>query len=345
MLVATGSSRSGAALMCAMVVGQVSMAMPIERATRRLAPRAVLVGLLVTQAAVMGVLAVSISAGLSLPILIVVAALAGTPNGVIFGLFRLALAAATPRTQLVRRIATSLAVNETIYVSGPVLAAVLGTVAAVLPIAVMASALLVSAALAMRLPRLPLPTRSIQIERPSGAWVVWLTCMLLSSALLAFVEVGAVGIALDLGWAPSSAGFVAAAACLTSGVAGVAVSWGNPRASEPAVFGLIGLELVGVGLVVVADAPLVVLAGCMIVGLGVAPLGTLLSVLGQDATAEEQFARSMALLRMAHGGGIVVAALVLALMPVRTAGGLVAAAVGLVGLGCVALRIRAASES
>jgi len=188
-----------------------------------------------------------------------------------------------------------------------------------------------------------LATRLVDPEpagrQPSGnvflrAVVPWLLSVFLSSAALAFVEAGTVAIALRIGWPAGVAGMIAAVSGLASGVAGSYVAYRSPKATPEWVFALMAMTVAGVVLIAVSTTGGLVMLGSVVIGLGVAPLGTFLSVLIQDEIPESRLSAAMTLYRAAHGLGIGAAALLLALLTVPVTGVVIAVAVAVIGTGC-----------
>lgn len=334
MLASTGSAQTGAALMAAMVVGQVSMAVPLEALTRGYRSKRILVLFLVIQATALACLTVAIHARSPLPLLIVLAAVSGAPIGLAFSLFRYLLAQSSSRHMMVRRIAISLTVNEVCYIVCPIAASMVAGRYPLMPMLLMVGSVLASAVLATRLVD-PEPAG----RQPSGnvflrAVVPWLLSVFLSSAALAFVEAGTVAIALRIGWPAGVAGMIAAVSGLASGVAGSYVAYRSPKATPEWVFALMAMTVAGVVLIAVSTTGGLVMLGSVVIGLGVAPLGTFLSVLIQDEIPESRLSAAMTLYRAAHGLGIGAAALLLALLTVPVTGVVIAVAVAVIGTGC-----------
>jgi hypothetical protein len=258
-----------------------------------------LVILLLAQASALVGLAAAIHHNWPMPAFVALAAAAGAPNGVVFSLYRYVLAQSTARAILLRRIATSLAVNEVVYISAPIAASFAGSSFPILSVLVMAASATTSALLATRRGGARPAGKRDTGSRPLRSVWIWLVCSYLASAAVAFVEVGAVELSVTLGWPTSSSGFIAAATCSTSGVAAAYVSWRIPVATQNSVFSLLATTLVGVILVNVMHIAWVVIAGCLLIGLGAAPLATFLSVLIQDAVTEHDMAAALAMLRAA----------------------------------------------
>jgi ribulose-5-phosphate 4-epimerase/fuculose-1-phosphate aldolase len=100
------------------------------------------------------------------------------------------------------------------------------------------------------------------------------------------------------------------------------------------VFALLALTLVGTTLVALIEPAWLLIGGCLLIGVGAAPLNTFLSVFIQDGLTEKDISAAMAMLRVASGLGIVTVAALLTLMPVQSAGAVVALMVLTLGSGC-----------
>lgn len=327
---ATGSSQLGAALMAASTCGQVLFALPLEAATRRFRPARLLATIQVGQATVLLGLLSALLGGEPTAVVLGLGVALGAPNGLVFGLYRVLLAEMTPRGVLVRRIATSLTVNELCYVAGPIAAALLSLQHAMIPLGVMAASCAGGAFSAMRLDHEMDRTPSARRARLGPAVRAWLACMFLSSLALAYIEVGAVAISLEVGFPASASGFLAAGACVASAAAGTWVSIAQTAVSTRGIFAMLAVTLAGT-LSVTTMTPALVLAGAVLIGVTVAPLGTYLSVRVHDALPADALGYAFSILRLAHGCGLAVVSLLLALLSPQVAAASVALFVVVVG--------------
>lgn len=326
---AIGSVRSGALMMTAMTVAQVVGAVPLAAAGGGLSALAYARVLMAFRTLAFIGLTLAIAGGLPLVVLVATAALAGLVNGAVFGILRAILNDVVAASKLPRALGMAAAANELVFVTGPILASLIGAVSVVGSVAVMAGASFLPVVLLPRMPHGQSP-RSTRGEGsiPTAA-AVWVFATVGSSACVSSVEVGAVALAIRHDLAPSAALLFTVPLCLASTLGGVWVSVRNRRWRQSRVAAM--LLLTGAGMVVVASTPGVAFAisGVVLVGAFLAPLDTSFSLSLEDILPAGRRAEGFALLRAARGIGLIIGSSALAFRSLH-ASFLVAAALALI---------------
>jgi MFS transporter, DHA1 family, inner membrane transport protein len=142
--------------------------------------------------------------------------------------------------------------------------------------------------------------------------LVWLFGAGSASACVASVEVGAVALALRHKLAPSAAFLFTVPLCIGSVLGGVWVSIRNRGLRQRSVVGMVLLTVVGT-LAVAWDLWLgSAIAGAVLIGLFLAPLGTSFSLSLDDVFHPTRRAERFALLRTSKSVGVIVASSVMA---------------------------------
>lgn len=308
-----GDVNGGALMMTAMTVTQVIGAVPIAAAGRRYSVTAYARVLAAFRTLAFVGLVLAIAGGAPFPVLVVAASLAGLVNGTIFGLLRAILNDMVAANKLPRALGIAATANELIFVIGPVLASTIGgaSVIAAVGIMVIASALPLVA-----LPRVAHRTPSAAAPVPREAMRLstagWLLAAASVSACVASLEVGAVALALRHDLAPGAAFVFTVPLCVGSVLGGVWTSVRNRRLQLRTV--VVMILLTAAGMITVAwDAWIgCTIAGAVVVGLCLAPLGTAFSLLIDDILPRTRRTEGFALLRTSKSVGLIAASSVLA---------------------------------
>ncbi|AWB22668.1 MULTISPECIES: MFS transporter [Methylobacterium] len=332
----TGDASGGAAIVLAMTLAQVVGAVPVARlgtAMRAAAFLRILVGI---RTLALGCMAVLVSREVALPWLVACAAVSGSVNGAAYGYLRSTLNRLTPEARLPRALGIAATLNEVTFVLAPVLASVVGTVSpafAVATIAVLGAvpALLVPSAGEACAGDAPETGGSVV----SAPMLLWLLCATAGGAAVAAIEIGAVALALSFGHEPAMAILFTVPLCLASVAGGVWVSVRNLKASRTSVLAQLSVMTVG-SLLAALDASLALtVAGAVLMGFVLAPLGTYYSLVFDALAPAHRRAEAFALLRTANSVGIILASAVLtvASLPVTLAAvaGMMLAVTSLVG--------------
>lgn len=311
-LTLTGDTGGGAAMILALTLAQVIGAVPITRLGQSL-PTTIFLRLLVAfRTAALG--AVALLAHFAAPFIWLVAcsALAGAVTGAAFGYLRAVLNELTPSEKLPRALGIAATLNEVTFVLAPVLASGLGTISPVFGV-------LALAALGA-LPALLVPTvRSAptdDVHAPDASVInrvilLWLICAAAGGSTVAALEIGAVGLALQFGYAPAMAILFTVPLCVASVAGGIWVSVRNRMATRKAV--LLQLAIMAVGAITVALQVSMALTviGAILVGAVLAPLGTYYSLVLDTLAPPNKRPEVFALLRTANSVGVIVASAVM----------------------------------
>jgi DHA1 family inner membrane transport protein len=332
---ASGDVGIGAAMMAAMTGCQIVFAFPLSRWGRSRPPVDFLRLLIIGRGSAFGLVAAAQLLGGNPIVLVTMAGLAGMANGAIFGVFRTLLSEIIGAGQLPRAIALTATAAETVFVIGPVLAAVLGDVSGALPLFVMAGCALIPATLLRLLPPVTAPGFAIGRAGPiSRALPIWLLCALAGSSAVACVETGAVAMALRFDRSASFGAVFAVILCLASVTGGAIITWANRSLPIVVVIGLLTIMLTGsLGLGLSPHVP-GALAGTVLIGLCMAPVSTYYSIVIEQLVAPDRRSEAFSVLRAAQGSGVVLSALLLTVLPIErvclVAAGLLTIAIGTV---------------
>ncbi|MEQ4203951.1 MFS transporter [Actinopolymorpha sp. B9G3] len=308
-----GDLNGGALMMTAMTVAQVIGAVPIAAAGRRFCVTAYARVLTAFRTLAFVGLVLAIAGGAPVAVLVVAASLAGLVNGAIFGLLRALLNDMVASNKLPRALGVAATANELVFVSGPILASTIGGASVIAAVAIMA---ITSALPLVALPRIahrtpPASTR-VPPELIRVDTMVWLLAAGSAAACVASVEVGAVALALRHELAPSAALLFTVPLCVGSVLGGVWVSVRNRRLRQRTVVAMMLLTVVGM-VAVAWDAWIgSVIAGVVLVGLFLAPLGMSFSLFIDDVLPPARRAEGFALLRTSKSVGLITASAVIA---------------------------------
>lgn len=302
----TGDTSGGAAMILAMTLAQVIGAIPITRLGRNL-PLATFFKLLVA-IRTLALASIAVLAAHEAPFtwLIVLAAAAGLVNGAAYGYLRAVLNHLATASRLPRALGIAATLNELTFVLAPVAAAGLGTVSPVLAVVALAA---LGALPALLVPHTG-PTRSGVVHRAGGSVLspsilLWLVCAAAGGATVAAIEIGAVALALSFGYEPALAILFTVPLCLAAVAGGIWVSVRNRMATRKAV--VIHLLTMTLGSAVVALELSVVatVAGAVLIGSALAPLGTYYSLVLDTLAPPHRRPEVFALLRTANATGVI----------------------------------------
>lgn len=316
----TGDPSQGAAIMVAMTLAQVLGAIPITRVGKNLPTTRFLRFLIGIRTVALVVVALLAAYGAPIAWLIAFAALAGSVNGAAFGYLRSLLNALTPVSQLPRALGISATLGEVTFVLAPVLASGLGVISPVFAILVVAvlgafPALLVPDVGASHLPDAPQASGSVL----SPAIALWLACAAAGGATVAAVEIGSVALALSFGYQPALAIIFTVPLCLASVAGGVWVSFRNRSSSRRAVVIQLAVMAGGAALAACEISVTTTVAGAVLIGGVLAPLGTHYSLVLDSLAPPHHRAEVFALLRTANAVGVILAGISLTALSLATA--------------------------
>ncbi|WP_210769519.1 MFS transporter [Qaidamihabitans albus] len=272
----TGSYRLGGVMMAVFVAAELLGAVPAGRFLDRAGPRRGMVLLLAGAAA--GFAALTVAAAVAAPggVLLALVAVPGLLAGGLAGGLRSLLAGAVPDELLPRAVAVDAMLIDGVLIAGPLLAALLASVHALAPPAVMTLAYVACAAL---LPR----GGGTAVVAPEGARLPvraaagWLACVFAIGHLLATIEVAPLPLAGRLGAGEVAAALIVAVLCGSS-IAGSAVFAWRGRTTPVAARVFLGV-FVGGGVLVSLDLGWPgLLAGVVLVGACTGPLLTVATV-------------------------------------------------------------------
>lgn len=329
----SGDPSQGAAIMVAMTLAQVLGAIPITRLGKGLSAVTYLRLLIGLRTVALITLAGLAASGTALPWLIAAAVVAGSVNGAAFGYLRALLNALTPAEGLPRALGISATLNEVTYVLAPVVASGLGVVSpafAVLAIAILGAT-----------PALLVPSvnsaPAVEVAHGSGsvltpAIALWLVCSAAGGATVAAVEIGAVALALRFGFEPALAIVFTVPLCLASIAGGIWVSVRNREPSRRLVTLQLAVMATGAGLAAAQVSTVATVAGAVLIGVVLAPLGTFYSLMLDALAPPHRRAEAFALLRTANAVGVILAGLALTALPLSATLWLVTGMMALAGL-------------
>lgn len=308
-----GDLDGGALMVTAMTVTQVVGAVPIAAAGRRFSMTAYARVLTAFRTLAFVGLVLAVAGGAPLPVLVVAASLAGLVNGAIFGVLRAILNDMVASNKLPRALGVAATANELVFVTGPILASTIGGASVIAAVGIMA---ITSALPLVALPRLahriPPPSTRVRPEAVRLGTAVWLLAAGSASACVASIEVGAVALALRHELAPSAAFLFTVPLCVGSVLGGVWVSVHNRRLRQRTVVVMMLLTVVGMT-AVAWDAWIgSVIAGVVLIGLFLAPLGTSFSLFIDDVLPPDRRAEGFALLRTSKAVGLITASSMIA---------------------------------
>lgn len=319
-LALTGETGGAAAMILALTLAQVIGAIPITRIGRGLQPTSFL--RLLVGFRTVALCAVAVLAHFAAPLvwLIAFSALAGAVTGAAFGYLRAVLNELTASGTMPRALGIAATLNEVTFVLAPVLASGLGTISPVFGVLALAA---LGAVPALLVPNVKsAPTDDVHAPDASSvtpAILLWLMCAAAGGSTVAALEIGAVGLALQFGYAPAMAILFTVPLCVASVAGGIWVSFRNRMATRKAV--LIQLAIMTMGAVIVSlqVSMAVTVIGAVLVGAVLAPLGTYYSLVLDTLAPPNKRPEVFALLRTANSVGVIVASGVMTLVSLPTA--------------------------
>jgi MFS family permease len=319
-LALTGDTSGAAAMILALTLAQVAGAIPITRLGRCLPPTTFLRLLVAFRTTAFVVVATLAHYAAPFIWLVAFSALAGVVTGAAFGYLRAVLNELTPSEKLPRALGVAATLNEMTFVLAPVLASGLGTISPVFGILALAALGAVPALLVPTVKSSPID----DVHAPDASVItpsilLWLMCAAAGGSTVAALEIGAVGLALQFGYAPSLAILFTVPLCVASVAGGIWVSVRNRMATRRAV--LIQLAIMTVGAVIVAlqVSMVVTVIGAVLVGAVLAPLGTYYSLVLDRLAPPNKRPEVFALLRTANAVGVIVASGVMTMVSLSTA--------------------------
>lgn len=335
-----GDLNGGALMMTAMTVAQVLGAVPIAAAGRRYSVTAYARALAAFRTLAFVGLGVAVAVGAPLTVLVVAASLAGLVNGAIFGLLRAILNDMVAASKLPRALGIAATANELIFVIGPILASTIGGASVIVAVGIMAIA---SALPLVTLPRFAhrTPSASTRLRQKSVRMgtTIWLFAAGSASACVASVEVGAVALALRHELTPGAAFLFTVPLCIGSVLGGIWTSVRNRRLRQRTVVAMLLLTVAGMGAVAWDGWIGSAIAGAVLIGLFLAPLGMSFSLFLDDVLPPDRRAEGFALLRTSKAVGLISASSVIAFGSLATAF-LVSAALAFVSAVAIAAHAR-----
>ncbi|MEV6621211.1 MFS transporter [Amycolatopsis sp. NPDC051106] len=247
----TGSYRLGGVLMSVYVAAEMVCAVPVGRLLDRVGPARGLPALLLLTAAGFVVLALAAAAAAPGAVLLAIVLLPGITGGALSGGFRTLLADTIDDELLPRAISVDAMILDGVLVGGPALVALLDMAGSLVPLAAMAVACVVAAAL--------VPRRAGERERVESAadiaparlvtYLPWLCCAFTIGLLTSTIEVAPLPLVQRLG-APDTAAPVVIAVLTGASIAGSLLYVWRGKIGDPRLF--LGGFIVG-GIVLAAD--------------------------------------------------------------------------------------------
>lgn len=308
-----GHLNGGALMMTAMIAAQVLGAFPIAAAGRWFGMPAYARALFAFRTLAFIGLVLAITAGAPLAALVVAASLAGMVNGAIFGLLRASVRGMVTSNKLLRALGVAATANELVAVSGPILASTIGGASVIAAVGVMA---LASALPLVLLPHIghrpPLERTRIRQEPIPLSTAIWLLAAASEAACVASIEVGALALALHYELAPIAALLFTVPLCVASVLGGVWISIRNRRLRQRTVIIMFLLNVIGMLTLAWSTWIGTAIAGVILVGSSLAPLGMSFSLLIEDVLPQARRAEGFALLRTSTSVGVIIASSVIA---------------------------------
>jgi MFS transporter, DHA1 family, inner membrane transport protein len=311
-----GDPSGGALMMTAMIAAQVLGAVPIASVGRRFGATAYIRGLTAFRTLAFAGLVLAVSVGAPIAVLVGVAILAGLVNGAIFGLLRSVLNDLVTSTNLLRALGVAATANELIFVSGPILASTIGGASVIAAVSIMALASALPLVLLPRIAHQPtleltdVRQQSIPPIPPRAA--IWLLAAASASACVASIEVGSVLLALRYQLAPGAALLFTVPMCVASVLGGVWTSIRNRRFRQRTVVAMFLLTVIGMLTIAWNTWIGFTIAGVVLVGLFLAPLGTSFSLSIEGTLPQSRRVEGFAMLRASSSVGIIVASSMIA---------------------------------
>ena len=318
-LALTGDTQGGAALVLAMTLAQVAGAVPVTRWGRGRNPTAFLRLLVLGRTLALGGVALAGALGAPFWLLVVLAALSGSVAGAAYGYLRSLLSHLTPEDRYPRALGIAATLNEVTFVAAPVAAAGLGALSPVLGLAALTLIGALPVLLVPRVAQAEVPGVATRGSLLTARVLLWLACAAGGGAAVAVIEIGAVALALKFGQAPTMAILFTVPLCLASICGGIWVSVRNRMAGRGVVVAQLAVTALGVALVAWGGALAPTLAGAVLVGAVMPPLGTTYMLVLDRLVPKDRRAEAFAVLRTANALGVILASGLLALVSLPAA--------------------------
>ena len=137
------------------------------------------------------------------------------------------------------------------------------------------------------------------------AILLWLGCTLANSAVVSSIEIGAVSLAMNYGYAPAMGFIFTVALCVASVGGGVWVSVRNRMPGRRAVAGYLVMMSMGAGLAASQLSVVATVVGAVMVGCCMSPLSTYYSLRLDALSPPHRKAELFALARTMNAMGII----------------------------------------
>ncbi len=303
----TGDAGSGAAIVLTITVAQVAGAVPVARLGR--SSNAVSFLKLLVGIRFVALVAVAMLAAIGAPfaLLLVASALAGLVNGAAFGYLRAVLNYLVEPSHMPRALGMASTLSEFTFVVAPVAASMLGTIDPVLALIVLS---VLGTAPMLLVPDIVHAKAPARVEGGgrllTPAILIWLVCTVANSAVVSSIEIGAVSLALNYGYAPAMGFIFTVALCVASVAGGVWVSVRNRMPGRRMVLIYLGVMAAGAVLVGAQISVAVTIIGAVMVGGVLAPLGTYYSLMLDALSPPHRKPELFALARTANAIGVIV---------------------------------------
>ncbi|WP_300345883.1 MFS transporter [Nesterenkonia sp.] len=315
----TGDANSGAAMILAMTLAQLLGAVPLARLGRS-RPLGFLKLLILIRALALGSIAVLAAYQAPFAALVAAAAVAGLVNGAAFGFLRSVLNHLVAAGKLPRALGLAATLNEVIFVSSPLVASALGSVSPVLAVGALT---LIGAAPLLLVPAVSSPVPAIGAGSEgrvlNRTMLMWLLCTVAMNAAVGAVEIGAVALAVNFGFAPEMGFLFPVALCAAAFTGGVWVTVRNRRPPLRAVVGYLCLASLGAGLSAWNHSVTLTLVGAALVGFFLPLLATHVQLALDDLAPPDRRAEVFAMLRNAQAVGLITISLALSVWSLHIA--------------------------
>lgn len=315
-----GDARFGAAMVLAMTLAQVVGAIPITRLGRTWPAVSYLRVLTIFRTVALAGIAVGAQYQVHFSLIVSLAALAGLVNGATYAFLRTILNNLTTTSRLPRALGIAATLNEVTFVLGPVVASSAGIISPAFAVALMAvlgglPALLVPKSDMSGYEGVADPRRSIVTKEIA----LWLCCAAAGSGTVAAIEIGAVGLALNFGYAPGYAIMFTVPLCLASVAGGIWISVRNRISTKRAVLVQLSILSSGISFVAIGGTVSTIIFGSVFVGLMLAPLGTYYALILDQLAPSHKRTEVFALLRTSSAVGVISTSALLIALPLNTA--------------------------
>lgn len=315
-----GDATRGAAMILAMTLAQVAGAIPISRLGRNWPLATFLKLLIVVRTLALASVALLAAYEAAFIWLVGLSAVAGLVNGAAYGYLRAVLSHLAPPSRMPRALGIAATLNEATFVLAPVAASVLGTLSPAFGVLALAT---IGALPALLVPSTGAPpidvVRGASRSLLGPSILLWLMCAGAGAATVAAVEIGAVALALRFGYGPALGIMFTVPLCLAAVAGGVWVSVRNRMATRKVVVAQLLVMALGSALTALNLSVATTVAGTVLTGLVMAPLGTYYSLVLDTLAPPRRRPEVFALLRTANGLGVIFASAVLTVVSLSMA--------------------------